>query len=161
MPYALAAAGAASILIGSFDAARSLLATLPARSWPATHGTVVSTGYDIEPFSGPIVSGHRYVPILRYRYDVIGRSHTGDTAWLGTKFHTRSLAAMRQFLKNYPQGRSVAVRYDPDDPKRSAIFVRPRFDGLALVGIGGFFLSLGSITRRLYRIGKDHRNIED
>jgi Protein of unknown function (DUF3592) len=58
-------------------------------------------------------------PVLRYRYEVGGQAYVGFRASFSG--HGVSRAAMDQLLRPFPQGSTVKVYYNPQDPASAVL----------------------------------------
>ncbi len=120
------------------------------RSYTRTRGRVVRA--EVEEF--PRTSeegGTRFRPIVRYAFEVRGRTYESERISIGAATGTESSEAQdaRRVVERYPLGAEVDVWFDPRDPGRSVLVPGiPRAEivvavvaGVALVGIGMFLLA--------------------
>lgn len=128
----------AFIMLGLFAVIqRRLTAT---RTWPSATGQVVRS--EVQPFSlqrKRKKNAHRfrietrtgYMPVVEYVYSVSGRQHRRsvqlDTEVAGSESYAASIAA------RYPVGKTVVVRYDPNDPSRAGLEFDNRWQYILLV----------------------------
>ena len=61
----------------------------------------------------------RYIPIIKYKYSVIGLSYEGDNLKYGGTWSFKSTSYT--YCEKYPTGKTVKVRVDPSNPKRSVL----------------------------------------
>lgn len=144
MPRALAlvacGVGAAMILV----ALRLSSLGREARGYSRTRGRVVVSSVDEVP---AIVEqgGPRFRALIRYTYDVRGRSHESDRIAFGASVGSEvSESDAREWVERYPAGSDVDVWFDPGDPSR-AVLVRgiARGQVLAALAIGISLLGFG------------------
>jgi hypothetical protein len=80
-------------------------------SWPAVKGIVLENTVTVE--RGP--DGQIFLPTVRYRYEVAGRSfESSSIRW--TPIQHRQYTRARKLLDRYTPGQSVSVHYDPQRP---------------------------------------------
>jgi hypothetical protein len=121
------------------------------RQWPTATGHVVSAevvkkkGYNDGEYE-------YYAPEIRYAYEVDRQPYTGDTIKFGlTRIHYAREALAREWLERYPAGATPPVRYDPADPKTSALEIGQHTGGRLLFS-GSIFLlvAAGAVVFTIY-----------
>lgn len=101
------------------------------RNWPSTTGTITKNDYVFIPSEERVVrwSGRRtqidtpeeYHITINYEYEVDGQSYMGDRiALYGTNVRTKQ-STVDQLMVTYPEGGSVSVYYDPDNPETAVL----------------------------------------
>ena len=109
-------------------------------TWPVTGGTVLDSDIATR------VSRQRnrstvtyYKPQIRYGYKGAGTEYESDVIRFGDlEKQRRSLA--EELTAKYPAGSTVAVRYDPHDPKRATLEIQSA--GGSQIGTGIFFIAV-------------------
>jgi hypothetical protein len=101
-----------------------------AAAWPSTQGLIVESQVD-----GTDTEDQR--PRVRYQYSVAGQQMEG---WrVSYSAYGTSRRAMEEFIALYVRGSAVTVYYDPDQPSRSVLSIRPTMDWLfCFAGALGF-----------------------
>lgn len=130
--------GAISLVAGAALVALSLWLRSRSRQclhWPSVSGQVIESRVD---------DAHLEMtkPVLRYRYQVGGRSYVGfRVAFSG---YGISRSAMDQLIQPYPQGSTVKVYFDPRHPSSAVLDNTAKSDWLywSLFGVG--FLCLAT-----------------
>jgi len=98
--------------------------------WPAANGVVTESEIKhIYTKNG----GHRYKPIVRYKYEVNNSSFSGDRL----RLFSGTYLFPEKVLEEYPKGIRVTVYYDPNDATKSVLL--PGIGG-SLGAIGGMFV---------------------
>lgn len=101
------------------------------RRWPQTPGRIVQSGtrqFQIRrdrarrTSRGPQSTQTAYMPVVEYIYSVRGQQMSSRSVWADTEV-SGSQKYAQGIAKRYPVGANVSVRYDPADPKRSALEV--------------------------------------
>jgi hypothetical protein len=102
--------------------------------WSTTQGRVLRSQIATEAVRAHASDVHPrtlYTLEVVYRYEVDGRSFTGDRVSNDEPGETLDFgesrepsAALRGHLARYPQGATVTVHYDPADPARSVLELR-------------------------------------
>jgi hypothetical protein len=114
--------------------------------WPTSSGTVIASSLEKSP------DGRwRYRAVLRYRYRVGGKEYLSDRIfWGGNEGRQRH---MESVIAAYPQGASVTVRYDPQNPAEAIldpgqnIGSRPLvLYAMAMIALGLFALTGGVVA---------------
>ncbi|NIS81779.1 MAG: DUF3592 domain-containing protein [Anaerolineales bacterium] len=84
------------------------------RAWASTLGMVVESRVK-QDFIGDAIN---YQPLVRYTFSYRGQEFESDQIFIGSKFFTTPSKAL-PYVHRYPEGRSVRVYYDPQDPSQS------------------------------------------
>ena len=85
-----------------------------------------------------------YYPEVRYEYDLLGATYTGDKIAFGSKTGNGSQKKTQEALAQYPVGKSVSVYYDPNNPE-DAVFER-RVGGKVFLIVGIIFCLVALCT---------------
>lgn len=120
------------------------------RSYTRTRGRVVRAEVE-ESRRTSEEGGARFKPVVRYAFEVRGRTYESEriSAGAGTGVDSADPQDARRVVGRYPSGAEVDVWFDPLDPRRSVLVVGvPTTEiavavaiGIALVGIGMFILA--------------------
>lgn len=126
---------ATSILAGAALVTLSLWLRSRARQcvhWPSVVGQVTESRVDDRHLE-------MTKPVLRYRYEVVGKTYIGFRASFSGYAVGRK--SMEQVVQPYPQGSAVRVYYDPDNPATSVLDNAVASDWLYWLAFGlGFWL---------------------
>jgi hypothetical protein len=109
---------------------------LTSQNWPAVQGTIISSEIQESEDSD---SGTVYGASVRYAYRVDGIDYTGSKVSFADISASDSSIAIR-VVGRYPAGRSVAVYYDPAQPKTAVLETGVSGNFLLLYVIGGMFV---------------------
>lgn len=122
--------------------------------WPRAAGSITSSEVQTDYVRRRTV----FRPVIKYRFKVGDRELTGNRPFFGSTSFAKEEEA-REFASKYPAGKTVEVRYQPDQPEISVLEPGAPRDGYFLLGIGVFCLALAIVaswygfTRRLARAG--------
>ncbi|WP_162806702.1 DUF3592 domain-containing protein [Sphingosinicella terrae] len=129
-----------------------------AAAWPQVSGTVVETRVDQRrsrhrnTASSASARRYRYTPVIIYDYRVEGQSYRGERVWLTDDREWPDSRPARAFLADYPPGREVTVRYDPEEPGEAALIVDgPPVWMLLFPVLGLLFVVAGLLLPRFAR----------
>lgn len=120
--------------LGLFDVAVEARRGRASLAWPTAQGEIVRSD---------IVRGRRSgEAVIRYAYTVDGRAYEGWRKYFIRRGDGRTRS---DWVRQYPEGRTVPVHYDPDDPEISALepgaslwgIVRDGFAATLITLIGG------------------------
>src|SRR5687768_4666568 len=110
----------ACLLVGPFfvwKGLSELITASRAKSWPTVQGTVTSSSLQES-------SGRRgrtkYTPVIKYGYEVNGKTYTGDRIDTGGK-STSSIDFATETLSRYAKGQAVTVYYESKSPEISLL----------------------------------------
>ena len=128
VPVLLVVVGGAALAWGLAQCRR----TLRAARWPAAEGEVLAARIIVTPVGD---GGASYEPHVTYRYVVGGETFVGqrlrlEGVWEGTE------AAAAEWLRDYPRGRAVRVRYRPEDPRDAVLDATVSGGLVAAIGLG-------------------------
>jgi hypothetical protein len=107
--------------------------------WPSTAGTVTES--TIEETYTRDEDGHRethFKPVVRYTYQVVGSSYTGNQIAFGGGSSSNYKSA-QQTIAAYPVGAQVTVYYNPEKPEE-AVLERRAASSKVLLIVGIVFL---------------------
>jgi Protein of unknown function (DUF3592) len=116
-----------------------------AQSWPITSGVIIGSGllehkhFDAEDHHTEIT----YEPQVQYQFSVNGQAFAGNRIAFGTVSYPYQTAANK--IASYPQGTSVTVHYDPDDPNQSVLEPKAA-GGVILLIMGILFIIVGLVV---------------
>lgn len=100
---------------------RSILLGRRSRSWPTVVGTILGSSLQVNQSTDDNGSTTTtYGVALRFKYSVSGQEYQGARRTF-TDVSTSSRRRAEQILARYPQGGSVTVYYDPDNPSSCAL----------------------------------------
>ena len=130
-PWSFILMGAVPLGIGI----RGVVLARASTDWPHTVGRVVSSTleYDDERTA--------YSRIL-YEFDLNGTRFQGDRVHYGG-YRSRGDSYALNLVKQYPEGREVAVYYQPEDPEACLLEPGLRWHVWLLPGFGAVFLIIG------------------
>ena len=130
-------AGLGSIIINLIQRKRAK----EAETWPTVPGVVMSSGLQ-EHRSHDSDSGTsiNYEPVVTYTYAIMGQTFTGDHIAFGNVYYDYRTASKK--IAPYPQGTSVVVHYDPDNPL-NAVLETKAAGGTAFLIVGIVFMIVG------------------
>jgi len=113
--FALLLGGLGVYLI--IDAQRSRRKALQSQSWPVTKGVITQTDIRAQEHDETI----RYVPIVRYMYEVDGTSFEGRQITIGSGVEFNSHQKATEYLAKYPVETAVSVYYNPEKPSEAVL----------------------------------------
>ena len=91
-------------------------------SWPTAQGTVQASSVRENLETDSEGDNERaYYPNVHYAYSVAGESFTGDRIVFGGKSRFTRETDAQAVCARYPQGGSVAVRYNPAKPDEAVL----------------------------------------
>jgi hypothetical protein len=103
-------------LLASLLLLRSILLGRKSRTWPSTGGTILQSAIDtVQSVDDDGTSSTSYGLRLQYEFSVGGQAYQGNRRTFA-EMRTSSYRSMQKLLERFPQGGSVTVFYDPDDP---------------------------------------------
>ncbi|MBM3530030.1 MAG: DUF3592 domain-containing protein [Alphaproteobacteria bacterium] len=106
--FALFAIAAGLVLAGR----QSIRRVADSEQWPSVKGFVVESV--VHAFNDG--RRQRFLPVVRYHYDVDGRRHEGQRIAWGVGEGFRKYTAARRLLDRYRAFSHIAVHYDPRRP---------------------------------------------
>ncbi|HEY1928302.1 MAG TPA: DUF3592 domain-containing protein [Caulobacteraceae bacterium] len=110
-----------------------------AQSWPTVRGRMQIAKVRHKRDSDAV---DEFIPVISYVYEVAGRPYTGDRLHVGGKTIYYDDASASAAIQGYRSGGEVLVRYDPANPRVSALVVQPARTHLRHWLIFGAFLVL-------------------
>lgn len=143
--------GGAALLVICCSIARRARAS---RQWPSVSGVVVSSKILKEVSSSNsgtrrAVTDHQYKPEVAFEYTVRGVKYLSNKVSF-TDHSTNSTRYANRVTEKYPEGKVVAVFYDPDDPGNGVLETSAGtavwlffLGGLFLLAVSALFLYIG------------------
>ena len=106
------------------------------RTWKQGPGQVV--------FSKTVKQAGGWEPVVRYRYDVNGKSYESGNRNTSGGWGTQDAGAADMILSDHPKGSAVTVYYNPANPGEAAIEVGVGMTHIifALIGLGFVALAI-------------------
>lgn len=118
--------------------------TQKALSWPVARGTVthieIKEHTSVDDEDG--ATSTTYEPVVEYTYQVMGQPYTSRRIAYGASQFDKNTA--HQKMVQYPQGKVVEVRYNPDKPAESVLETVVA-GGKAFQIVGLIFLLIGVV----------------
>ena len=99
---------------------RNLVQVHESESWPASQGTVMSSWVHGETIDADGLTFGKYYPEVRYLYRVFGSEYQGNKIMFGSQPAIQQSKA-EATISNYPEGSSVMVYYDPNQPSNAVL----------------------------------------
>lgn len=126
-----------------------------AAGWPTVQGTILNRDWRSEMSYGRTSSSAVFIPQIRYRYAVDGKSYVSESVYPATPERWQSLEELRAYLAaEFPARGAVRVSYDPASPSRAAIILRGSYWTSATLAICGLVALGGWWAVRMLR--RDH-----
>ena len=118
------------------------------KDWPGVQGKIASSRIEKVYVRVRGRSSARYLPVIKYSYEVNGTAHQGARVGNGMNYgsHLTKMGA-QQWKKRYPAGKEIMVYYNPADPGE-ALLVK-----FTLENIFGFIFSLVLCAGGIYSFG--------
>jgi hypothetical protein len=133
-------------ILAAFGICTYALITLDA-AWEST-GWESATGEILNSKTAPM--GKSQKPEITYRFTVDGHTYINNRIMIGPGPMGGGIGILspHQYVRKYPEGRSVNVYYAPDDPSHSVL--EPGYNRIIILFLltGIFFLLLGILTYR-------------
>ena len=115
-----------------------------AEEWPTIPGVVLSTGLQEQhSYDSDSGSSTTYKPVVQYQYSIMGQKYNGDRVTFGSVSYDYNTAAKK--IAAYPQGASVIVHYDPNDPSKAVLEAKSASGWIFLV-LGVIFVVTGILA---------------
>ena len=117
------------------------------QSWPVAKGIITQTDIKVHEDDETL----RYIPVLRYTYDVAGMIYEGKRVTFGSDVDFGSRKKAAEYLAAYPLDAEVSVYYNPDKPSEAVLQQVARKTtvglviGIVLLGISCCFISLMAV----------------
>jgi hypothetical protein len=143
--------GAITILIGLYLGWRALKDWMKYRlsgNWIPITGLVTSSEVDIS--VGDEYSTSSYTPIIKYTYQLIGKSYESSQISFGSEGKDMKRKKAEALVARYPVDCKPTIYYNPEDPSQSVLERKYNPSG-ALTSLG--FLIFGGITFYGYLAG--------
>jgi hypothetical protein len=134
----LLAAGLGVILCVWFNWSHRLRLVARAQVWPAVRGRIQVAQVRHRRDS----DADQFIPVISYVYEVAGKSYVGGRLHVGGETIYDDDASASAAIQGYRAGEDVLVRYDPADPRISALVAEPARTRLRHWLIFGAFLVL-------------------
>lgn len=118
------------------------------KSWPKVDGIVIESRVEMRRSSGGANgrnNGPTYKAIVVYDYKVDDQPHSCDRIWFGSDISTSNRGQMRDTVKQYPEGKTIQVYYDPENPSEAVLQPGAFFSSYFMVIFGGVFAFVGGI----------------
>ncbi|HEX5756924.1 MAG TPA: DUF3592 domain-containing protein [Arenimonas sp.] len=114
------------------------------QSWRSTEGEIIEADVRKQASGGPGNVTRTWGAVVRYRYQVGGRSYVGKRLKLGGELDTGSRERAEARLLPYPPGARVDVYYNPTKPADACL--ERDMEGLAFVfAIAAAFVVVGFV----------------
>lgn len=128
---------------------KNLRALRAAKDWVSTRGTILASSIKVLkiPIGGGGKRGSRTnVPTVEYSYQVGGQSYKNNKLYAGHAFGGDKKQATEKFLEQYPEGGSVEVFYNPQNPAESALHKNnPNVRGIVVILIIANLILCGAL----------------
>jgi hypothetical protein len=118
------------------------------RNWPDTPGTIQSTAIQTKTnrTSGG-KSKTSYTAKITYRYEVSGKSYSNSTIGFGkSQYSSSKKSKTEKYLGQYPQGKQVAVYFDPQNPGKAVLEAGFTAGAFLINAAGVFFVAIGFVS---------------
>ena len=110
-------------------------------NWPSVEGKIVESR---------VVGERAFRPDIKYIYTVDGEEYTGSSSldMPGFGGRTSRLDAAEKMVRQYPQGSTISVYYNPENPQQSMLHPKPTYSHYltlttaALLFLAGFAIIL-------------------
>ena len=138
--------GTAVLIVGLFAARRASAS----RRWPMTKGVVVSSKILRERSTSSSTQARRvaddylYKPEIAFEYTVLGTKYLSNKVSVAD-YSSNSTSRAEQVAARYPEGKTVDVFYDPDNPQYAVLEQRAGFGVWLLFAAGLFLLAVTSL----------------
>ncbi len=113
------------------------------RSWVITQGTICHTTIDCQGTGGSFSlrrQGSFFANVI-YQYVVNDKKYSNDRRCFGNDLESESQALST--AAHYPEGSTVSVAYNPQNPKQSVLEPGLRFSQWVPLGVGAMLMSGG------------------
>jgi Protein of unknown function (DUF3592) len=116
-----------------------IFTAVAAKSWPSTEGTITSSKILMSKGRTMFTT---YAPVLKYSYEVGGKSYSGHRIDYGDASRIDSKDAMAVGL-HYHEGAAVKVHYNPKSPVVAVLEPGTTRDNWVLLGLGIVITGVG------------------
>ncbi len=96
---------------------RSKRKAMQSQSWPVVKGIITETNVRSHEHDETV----RYVPVVRYAYEVNGQRYEGKKIAFGSEMEFPSRHKAEDYLAEYPVDAEVSVFYNPDAPSEAVL----------------------------------------
>ncbi|MFH0945322.1 MAG: DUF3592 domain-containing protein [Planctomycetota bacterium] len=134
LPIFLVGGVALALVVGPLEVVQAK----QSRSWPTVVGSVASAGIN-ETVNR---KGRRYLPVIRYRYEVGGQTYESDTVSGRTAKSYPERSDAQGHLEEVVSGGSPTVHYNPDNPGQAVLTPGSLWRAIGITGIGVILLAL-------------------
>ncbi len=117
------------------------------KKWPTSAATILSSALEQSPGNK-----RRYRAAVQYRYRVAGKDHESSRVfWGGSEGRQRPMASV---VSSYPEGATVTIHYDPQNPAEAVIDPTQNVGSrpLVLYAMGMMTLGLFAFTGGVYAL---------
>ena len=87
------------------------------QSWPFVKGTITQTDISVQEYDEKV----RYVPFVRYTFEVNGQVYEGQRITFGSGMEFPSRQKATEYLAAYPVDAEVSVYYNPEKPSEAVL----------------------------------------
>lgn len=105
-------------------------------SWPSTTGHVNSATVDVRVKNGANGTSTLYCPMIAYEYVVDGHHYMQNRLLMGAPVSSNFRSRAQKWVDRYPEGSTVKVYYNPDNPSEAVLERKP----------GGAVMTLWSVA---------------
>ena len=124
----------------------NLRALRAAKDWVSTRGTIITSKIKVMGMRSRGGRTQTNIPVVEYSYQVGGQSYQNDKLYAGHAFGGDKKQATEKFLEQYPEGGSVEVFYNPNNPAESALHKNnPNVRGIVVILIVANLVLCGMI----------------
>ena len=135
----------------------NLRALRAAKDWVSTRGTILSSSIKVLkiPTGGGGKRGSRTnVPTVEYSYQVGEQSYKNNKLYAGPAFGGDKKETVEKFLEQYPEGSSVEVFYNLNNPAESALHKNnPNVRSIAVILVIANLVLCGALPLFWFIIG--------
>lgn len=132
-------------LIAFFSGSADTLRGLETYVWATAPGVVTSSGVTRVTSADEV----RFTPAIEFEFTVAGTKHLGNRLWVSDESSSRVWA--EGIAQEYPVGKAVSVRFDPDAPGEAVLEAGPTTLSLAMRTLGLFYITVSLAAFRYRR----------
>jgi Protein of unknown function (DUF3592) len=130
-------------VVGLWRGWRDLRRALASTTWPHAEGEIVGSDVHVD---GHHEDGEALLrTVIRYRYDVGGRTYHGERVFFGDSLALRFAGPGKRRLAAYPTGTRVGVAYDPRQPRLAVLEPGGNVAAYLVCAVGAAVALLGVI----------------
>jgi hypothetical protein len=126
---------------GSADTLRGLVTYV----WATAPGVVTSSAVARVTSADEV----QFTPKIEYEFTVAGTKHVGNRLWVSAESSSRVWA--EGIAQEYPVGKAVSVRFDPDAPGEAVLEAGPTMFSLVMRSLGLFYVAVSLAAFRYRR----------